>query len=781
MIQIGKIRKGFEFIEEIEAQSVPELFKSAKNIVEKIPESERYNLFYTLAHHTKGKRSSKDDSFRFQEVIPFDVDGIDLNQLDKYAEIVCETLGIDYNKTGIVHSGNGIHLIVQVKKFSTPAFFQKNKKRYKALCKKIDAALKDAGLTGNADSVVFDQSRIFRLPFTKNIKQKNNSQIEKECVLIQGNIQIQDLKFDENADAAKNGPPQPGDDDSVFHWGKVDQDGIMEQCDFMKWADERPTEVKEPAWYAILSITSRFDDENKTSRRLTEKYSSSAIDAADKDLKIEQAKQISGPRSCEGIDEIWGRCEGCKWFKKINSPIKIKSENFISSEDCGFTTWSGKKMVRQFLDLWKAWNRDNPYKNVGATRALFKYNGTHFEPLHEPELKEYAQHRFIPDAHQKDRNEFVDLVKSQNVVPANFLESTKDGFINFKNGVYELETGALVPHNPDFNFFYCLPYDYDPNAACPTWDSFLSDMMLGREDLISILNEYIGYIIRGGDYIHHKALILSGSGKNGKSTFINILRKLVGEGNYSETSVTSIQDDKYAVASLHGKLVNFSEEEPPSCFKETGKFKTITGNAGVMAELKYGNPWPMRNKAKIVITYNKIPYLGDTTIGMRRRLLIVPCDFDLNEVPEKVDPNIEEKLEAELPGIFLRALQGWHRLEKQSGFTFSEHVENKIDEIAILSDSVFAFIEECLNITKDESDFVALPTMYEAYTDHHHDQSENAKPVSKKAFSQRLKHFSLKSTRIKSDGKVFRGVRGVKFKGSVGSDSSGKVAEGDEF
>ena len=93
----------------------------------------------------------------------------------------------------------------------------------------------------------------------------------------------------------------------------------------------------------------------------------------------------------------------------------------------------------------------------------------------------------------------------------------------------------------------------------------------------------------------------------------------MGDDNCANISIVSLNQSQFAGASLHGKLVNFSEEEPPECFKETGVFKNITGDGVLSVQYKFGDAFEMRNKAKLVISYNDMPYLADTTKGMLRR------------------------------------------------------------------------------------------------------------------------------------------------------------------
>ena len=97
MIQIGKIRKGFSYFKEVHAASIPELFKNIEKITKKIPKDDKWNCYYTLAHHELGNRITK--TFISQDVIAFDIDGMNMDDYKSYIPIICDALEIDVKKT----------------------------------------------------------------------------------------------------------------------------------------------------------------------------------------------------------------------------------------------------------------------------------------------------------------------------------------------------------------------------------------------------------------------------------------------------------------------------------------------------------------------------------------------------------------------------------------------------------------------------------------------------------------------------------------------------------
>lgn len=774
MIQIGYLKDWttdegekkvfFKAVKGLYYKSLKELFDNVDKDLDKFVKPEdRVNLFYTVAHHTEGKR--KFSSWQAQDIIPFDLDGIDLNRIDEYPPLVAKALDIDLNKCAIVYSGNGCHVLVQVKLWRDKEYIKANKLGYRQLLERIASACEEAGLPFDKDSTAWDYARILRLPFTKNkkIKEIDGEKVEviKEAKLIQNGLEEQELEIPTVVKVKKSL------DKGSFP--KPDKKEILGECNFFKWLHDYPEEVHEPHAYAMLSITGHFDDDNKTSRDYWNKFSSPSINSKDVTEFTEQALSASGPRTCEGINDIWGKCEGCKYYKKISSPILLKSEDHIGTEHIGFTTTnftangSIKSYTRHYDDLLKYFDREYKHKSVGVINKVYLWQGTHYEITDDTFIKHFSHSNFIPLPKAEERREFLSWVKDTNYTKADFLDNDKSrGKVNLANGVLDLATGDLLEHSPDYEFLYCLPFDYNPSATCPRWDEFINDVTLGRECLKNILHEYLGYIISGSNYKYQKALILDGSGNNGKTTFLKVLKKLVGATNISNLSLDSIQSQTFASAGLHGKLVNISEEEPPKTFREqNGVFKNITGDGVVNAQYKYGNPFEFDNKAKIVITYNEMPYLNDTTEGMLRRLLITPWQFDVSKHPEKKDPDIEYRLYEEIEGIFNRALEGWYRLEKQKGFTKSEYVTAKVKAVKSYSDVVYRYFEEC--VTEEKNSKESFDLMYQHYVSYHDSEGEGGKKLTKNSFGRRLNNLGFDKIRETYNGKRQFMVYGVKL------------------
>lgn len=430
--------------------------------------------------------------------------------------------------------------------------------------------------------------------------------------------------------------------------------------------------------------------------------------------KVESEFSAKTSFASEPIDENGGRVLS-------DEEAKAQAEGLESNpEEMGFYKKGERGALKPMYGaLLKAFEIEHPYKTIADMKCVYTFNKTHYQDATPIEIKGYAERKFTPKPDEKIRNEFLTKVLANNIVRREFFHQTTEGCLNFQNGILDLNVSdALKAHSPDYGFRGVLPYNYDPKARCPTFRRWIKNIMMGDEALVNILQEYMGYIIRGGEYKYHKALWLDGVGRNGKSTFIDVLKSLIGVGNFSVLSIKSLMQDKFAGADLDGKIANFSEETSPQELADSGPFKNLTGNGDVFAQKKFGDPFSFRNRAKLVMSYNTIPDLKDLSPGMLSRPLIIPFKKLITE--DEMDREIGKKLNEELSGIFNFALEGWHRLEAQGGFTRSEKSEFAMKKVKEESCNVFQWVENSLEFVDanfgEESDMVAKPKdLYSAY------------------------------------------------------------------
>lgn len=687
------------------APSLIELFADLDTYLKKIPKGERWNLFYTIANCADGKRE-----FKEQHVLAIDVDKIPAEfQARKleYIPHVLAALDLKEKETGIVDSGNGLHFLVGLNRpITEESYFSQNKRHFEALCAKVDAALVRAGLPGEADRSVFDARRILRLPSTINRKE---GKPEKKCALIQS--AIVNIDFDLTA---RSGLPTVAAEDQIAaqvmkRHATPDTQAIMDGCEFLKWSKEKPNDVRESHWYAMLSVVARLPPDG---RALAHQYSRghASYSSGETETKIDQALAASGPRTCNGINKLWGKCEGCKFFGKVNSPIQIQGETYIRTKDTGFWLLNdkGAPTKPQFDDLRMFFERENQYVALDESGICLVWNGKFWEQYGDKRLESYAQEHFDPPANTAMTQEFKNLVGRTNLRPSTWFTETTRRKINFQNGVLDLDTNVFSAHDSGLGFRYVLGYDYDPKAEAPAFKKFLGEIMNERDELVETLLQFSGYAFSGDLCWAQKCLILTGEGSNGKSTFMDVLKALAGRGNTSSLTLAGISSEtnRYMMASA---LFNLAEETPRNMI-DSDVLKNLVSGGEMTVKMLYKQPFNIECKTKLIFACNELPRNRDSSKGFFRRLVIVPFDRAFEGATS--DPFLKDKLLLELPGIFNMILGAYHRLRKTNLFPKSEIVEKHIADYRNDTDNVRAWVAECITmmpLPEDHAERSKLP------------------------------------------------------------------------
>jgi putative DNA primase/helicase len=276
-------------------------------------------------------------------------------------------------------------------------------------------------------------------------------------------------------------------------------------------------------------------------------------------------------------------------------------------------------------------------------------------------------------------------------------ESDKDRvLINLKNGTFEISPQGTSLRSFDCSDFltYQLPFEYNPQAKAPIFEAYL-DRVLPDKERQRVLAEYLGYVFikHGSNALkEEKALVLYGTGANGKSVFFEIVNALLGVENVSSFSLQSLTNDNgYFRAKLANRLVNYASEINGNL--EASIFKQLVSGEPVEARLPYGQPFILKQYAKLIFNCNELPKDVEHTNAYFRRFLIIP--FDVTIPPQEQDKQLHSKIiENELSGVFNWVLEGLTRLLEQKRFSECEAAQRAVEKYRIESDSVQMFLNE---------------------------------------------------------------------------------------
>lgn len=238
--------------------------------------------------------------------------------------------------------------------------------------------------------------------------------------------------------------------------------------------------------------------------------------------------------------------------------------------------------------------------------------------------------------------------------------------MNFKNGIFYLDTGEFAEHTPENSMFTSiLDYEYLPNADCPVFNKFMNDTTCNDDELKSVLQEMMGYCMSNRTDAE-KAFWLHGSGSNGKSVLGTVIHSLVGKEQTAAISLDSI-NDKFALSEFINKKVNIAAENENLSNSE--RLKSLISCDRINLPVKYKPDWTGVLFTKHIFLMNSLPVTPDVTHGFLRKILIIP--FNNSVKAENMDRDLVKKLKNELSGIFNWAYQGYIRLRKNN-FEFSK-------------------------------------------------------------------------------------------------------------
>ncbi len=208
-----------------------------------------------------------------------------------------------------------------------------------------------------------------------------------------------------------------------------------------------------------------------------------------------------------------------------------------------------------------------------------------------------------------------------------------------ENGVIHLETGELLPHSPDYLMTTRFAVQYDPQATCPLFDSWLSESTTIRgRDQSDVLLDVVSQII---DYtrLPERAPFLFGPTRSGKSTFLELLRKLVGPGATSAVSMHDLESDQFALADLYGKRINVDSDVSDEYVPSVSNLKRLTGRDPLQANMKYGKRFMFVNQALPIFSGNTLPTVGERSRAFMAR--VIPVSFPHSREGHEVSAPVE--------------------------------------------------------------------------------------------------------------------------------------------
>jgi putative DNA primase/helicase len=203
---------------------------------------------------------------------------------------------------------------------------------------------------------------------------------------------------------------------------------------------------------------------------------------------------------------------------------------------------------------------------------------------------------------------------------------TNEFLLNTPKGTYDLRSGARVEHNPEH--FITKETAVEPGTAgMDKWMDALNTFFLKDKSLIDYVQKVVGLAAIGKVYV--EALIIAyGEGRNGKSTFWNVISRVLGSysGNISADILTvgCRRNVKPELAEAKGKRLLLAAEMEEGMRLSTSNVKQLCSTDEIYAEKKYKDPFSYIPSHTLVLYTNHLPKVGAIDTGTWRRLIVIP-------------------------------------------------------------------------------------------------------------------------------------------------------------
>ena len=395
----------------------------------------------------------------------------------------------------------------------------------------------------------------------------------------------------------------------------------------------------------------------------------------------------------------------------INNNINDETANNQEQSLTNSAVWSAPDFASQGIKDFIA--EFYPNGLVYVNNTFLTYADGYWSKLSEHGDLRFKVTQFLsPGAKTKDINELFKMLKYTCIVKsADFKQ--KSNCVCFVNGVLDMSTFELIPHNPHFHLLSGRNVKWDEDAESPTFEKYLHDVFRDDDDIaekIQFVTEWLGLCLIP-DTSFEKFVVCVGEGGNGKSVLLKLMPELLGLENVYSAPIERL-GNRRALAELDGKLLLTSSEINENTVMDDGILKQIVSGDTIEAERKYEDPFTFVPYTRIMLATNHLPKLHDVTHAFFRRLVMLK--FNRNFTADEMDLELSSKLKAELSGIFAMAVSGLRSLQSRGRFIVPTSSEQASEQYREDSDTIKMFADDAL-LPDDTNKGVRPASLYDLY------------------------------------------------------------------
>lgn len=326
---------------------------------------------------------------------------------------------------------------------------------------------------------------------------------------------------------------------------------------------------------------------------------------------------------------------------------------------------------------------------VKINGQLHIYKDGIYVPGHAEIESQMIKH--IPHLKRANRSEVLAYLE---IMIDGEAKTTNPDVIAFTNGLYNIKDGSFRDFTPDVVITNKIPWPYNPAAYSELLDHTLDRLACNDPEVRALLEEMVGYCLYRRNELG-KAFILIGDKSNGKSTFLHVVKNMLGDSNIASLDLKEL-GDRFKTAELFGKLANIGDDIGDEFIANASVFKKLVTGDRVNVERKGQDPFEFNNYAKFLFSANNIPRMKDKTGAVQRRLVIVP--FDAKFTPNDPDfrPFIKDELceQDSMEYLIVLGLKALKSVLGKAQFTTSKRVQGQLDEYEQNNNPIIGFIQE---------------------------------------------------------------------------------------
>lgn len=292
-------------------------------------------------------------------------------------------------------------------------------------------------------------------------------------------------------------------------------------------------------------------------------------------------------------------------------------------------------------------------------------------------------------------------------------------YICFENGLLNIDTLTLHPHTPDVISTIQIPCKWNPNAKnAPQFESFLTSLTNGNNELSYLLMQFMGLVISNiPGYITKQALFLYGPGNTGKSQFLSLLVRLIGQHNCASIDLKELEE-RFGTSCIWRKRLAGCPDMSAMKIGELKMFKKLTGGDEISFEHKGKDRFSDTYKGTLLFCANELPkFGGDKGSHVYDRMILVNCS---NVIPEdKRDGKLLDKLYSEREAIVYNAVTALKIFKAHDcKFLIPSVCETMKKSYMVDNDNVLQFCEDCTidrAVDSTYKDLCTTSNIYKAY------------------------------------------------------------------